>query len=230
MNNDELNLKSSADHALAQAKSMVVTSQVDYEMAGNVRKDIKAMVKSIQSYWSPKKKQADQLHKSLVQAEKDMVTPLESADKLIDTAMTAYRKEIERQRYEAERERQRIEAEARKAAEEAAKLAVEASGKEELDDEDCEILMMAQTQAENLALLADSVNEAPQAAQMQGISVRRAWKARITNPALVPVSIAGIVIRPIDESALNKLAVTSKGTFWCPGVEFYQEESTMVRL
>lgn len=98
MNNDELNLKTSADHALAEAKTMTVQSQQDYERAGNVRKDIKAMIKNIQSYWTPKKDQAHQLHKSLVQAEKDMVMPLDAADKLIDAAMTVYRKEIERQR------------------------------------------------------------------------------------------------------------------------------------
>jgi len=230
VNNDELNLKSSADTALAKASSMIVASQTDYEMAGNVRKDIKAMTNNISAYWKPKKDQAYQLHKSLVQAERDMLTPLETADKLIDMRMGDYRREVERQRAEAERERLRVEAEARKAAEDAAKLLAEASGKDELDEEDVAILMMAQSDAENSALLADSINDAPQAAKMQGISVRKTWKARVVNQAIVPISIAGIMIRPIDLSALNKLAATSKGEFECPGVEFYQEESTQVRL
>lgn len=230
MNTDELNLKSSADHALEQAKTMVVKSQNDYEMAGNVRKDIKAMVKSIQSYWSPKKQQADQLHKSLVQAEKDMVTPLESADKLIDTSMTAYRKEIERQRYEAEQARLKAESEARKAAEDAQRLLNEAMRKDELDEDDAAILMMAESDLEAKAKFAESINTAPAEVRMQGITVTRTWKARIVDQSIVPISIAGIMIRPIDESALNKLAVTSKGAFECPGVEFYQEESTRVRL
>ena len=230
MNNDELNLKSYADHALAEAKTMTVQSQQDYERAGNVRKDIKAMIKNIQSYWKPKKDQAYQLHKSLVQAEKDMITPLDAADKLIDSHMTTYRKEIERQRYEAEQARLRAEAEARRAAEEAQRLIDEAAQKESLDDDDAEILMIAQEDVTTKIAAYESIQPIPEAAKMQGITVTKTWKARIVDPSIVPVSIAGIMIRPIDESALNKLAVTSKGAFECPGVEFYQEESTRVRL
>ena len=228
--NDELQLKTAAQHALDTATSLKVLSQTDYERAGETRKDIKAMLSSIKNYWGPKKDQAHQLHKALVQAEKDMTSPLEQADKMIDQRMGEYRREIERQRMEAEKERRRIEEEARRAAEEAQRLIDEASQKEELDEDDAEILMIAREEVETKIAAYESIKEAPAEVKMQGISVRRTWKARVVDPGLVPISVAGIMIRPIDESVLNKIAVNSKGAFECPGVEFYQEESTQVRL
>jgi hypothetical protein len=105
----------------------------------------------------------------------------------------------------------------------------EASQKEELDDDDVEILRMAQAEAERAEFFADAA-PTPAPVKMQGITVRKIWKARIINEALVPIRVAGIVIRPIDQSALNKLAVASSGGFECPGVEFYSEEQTVVRI
>jgi vacuolar-type H+-ATPase subunit I/STV1 len=228
--NTELTLKSDAEIALCAAKSMTVLTNNDFVDAGNARKEIKQTMKNINAYWDPKTDQAFQLHKSLVAAKKEMITPLEQADKLIEQKMGEYRREIERQRMEAERERLRLEEEARAAAAEAQRLVDEASQREELDDDDVEILQLAQKDVTLAEALADSAPLAPPPIKMQGISVRKLWRARIVDPAKVPISIAGIVIRPIDQSALNKLAIASSGGFECPGVEFYQEESTQVRL
>ncbi len=111
----------------------------------------------------------------------------------------------------------KAEVEARKAAEEAQRLIDEVSQKESLDDDDAEILMIAQEDVTTKIATFESLQPIPYAAKMQGITVTKTWKARIVNQSIVPVSIAGIMIRPIDESALNKLAVTSKGAFECPG-------------
>lgn len=228
MRDSESTFKVAADAALMLAKSTVVLNQADFERAGNMRKEIKATIKNISDYWRPKKDQANQLHKSLVQAEKEMIDPLNQADRLIDQRMGDFRREIERQRQEAERERKRIEAEALAAAMETQRLLNEAAQKDEMDEDDVEILMLAQREAD---LRANAVIETPEiaSAKMQGISVRRTWKAKIIDESAVPVSVAGVMIRPIDKIALNKLASISKGSFDCPGVEFYQEESTQVR-
>ncbi len=227
---NEIELQQSTQHALEIASKTIVTCDDDYREAANARKWVKDVVVKIKKYWEPKKDQAYQLHKSLVAAEKEMLQPLEKADKEIDQRMSDYRREVERKRQEAERERRRIEEEARKKAEEAQRLADEAATKEELDDDDVEILMIAQQEAEAAQSAVLPFEPAPDVAKVDGISVRKTWKARVVNDALVPVSVAGIVIRPIDQSALNKLAVASKGGFKCPGVEFYQDEITQVRL
>jgi len=207
-------------------KTMVVQSNDDYEAAGNARKEIKQTLKNITGYWSPKKDQAFQLHKSLVAAEKDMTRPLEEADKLIDKLMGDYRKEQDRIRYEAAKEQRRLETEARMAAEEAQRLIDEASEMEELDDDAVELLRMAQADLHNAELLVD-VTVVPEAVAMKGVTVVKTWKARIVADALVPVMVGRILLRPVDMGELNKLA---KAGVEVPGVEFYQEESTRVRL
>lgn len=224
----ETELKTNTQTALEIASRTVVLCDEDYTSAANARKEIKDVSNKIKAYWTPKKDQAYQLHKSLVAAEKEMLKPLEDADKQIDARMGEYRREVERKRQEAERERRRVEEEARRAAEEAQRLLDEASQKDELDDDDVEILRMAQAEVERTQVVEPVY--IPQAVKVDGISVRKVWKARIINDALVPISIAGVMLRPVDQSALNKLAVASKGGFACPGVEFYQEENTQVRL
>lgn len=236
----EARLKTEAMSALDYAKAMNIVDANSYEGAGGVRRDIKVTLKKITDYWGPKKDQAFQLHKSLVAAEKEMTRPLEDADKVIDDLMKDYRREQERIRREAEAERNRLEAEQRRLeaeaamkAAEAARLVEEAGHCDELDDEDVEILRMAQAEAAQAQQAADAVPEytyIPDAPKAYGVSVRRIWKAQIVDPSLVPVEIAGIILRPVDEKALNRLAVASQGRFNCPGVEFYQDESTQVRI
>ena len=220
-------LRSEAISALDIANGIVVQTQEDYELAGNARKEIKNTLKNMNIYWDPKVNQAYQMYKTLGASKKEMTTPLDQADKIIDNKMGIYRKEQDRLRYEAMQEQRRIEEAARKAAEEAQRLLTEASRKDELDEDDVEILQLAQAEITQIAQAAPII---PESAHMQGISVQKKWKARVVNELLVPVAIMGAVIRPVDLSALNKLAAFSGGKVICPGVEFYQEESTRVRL
>lgn len=62
-----------------------------------------------------------------------------------------------------------------------------------------------------------------------GTSVRRIWKARITDPEKVPAYVNGMEIREIKMSALNSLAKMSEGKLSVPGVEFYLETSISAR-
>lgn len=228
MEQTDLSLKESVNSAVLAAQNIKVNNNDDYEVAGNARKELKYTLKNINAYWEPKINQAFQLHKSLVASKKEMTDPLDKADRIIDQKMGDYRREQERIRQEAERERRRIEEEARKAAEEAQRLLDEASQKDELDQEDVEILQLAQADLDKAVSVVAPVVQAP--AKVQGISVRKVWRARVVDDAAVPVSVAGVCIRPIDTAALNKLAVASSGGFRCPGVEFYQEEISQVRL
>lgn len=226
----ETQVKQSVNEALIIAQNRIVQSQDDYQEAGNARRYIKDALNKISDYWTPKKEQAYKLHKSLVAAEKEMKEPLEKADKAITSRMEEYRREVERQRREAEEAQRKAEEARRRAEEEARRLAEEAAQKEELDDEDIEILQMAQAEAEQAQSIAEAVQVVPEDTKADGISVRRKWKARVVKEYQVPIAVAGITIRPIDQSALNKLAAISKGQLECPGVEFYQEETTAVRL
>lgn len=231
MNNlTETEVKQSVNQALTIAENRVVTSNEDYQEAGNARRYIKDALKNITEYWTPKKDQAYKLHKSLVAAEKEMKEPLEKADKTISSRMEDYRREVERQQKEAQEAQRKAEEARRKAEEEARRLTEEAANKEELDDDDVEILQMAKEKLEQAESLVESVDYETLLTKADGISVRKKWKARVVKEYQVPIAVAGITIRPIDQSALNKLASVSKGQMECPGVEFYQEETTAVRL
>ena len=226
----EMEIRQTANQALEIAQSRIVQTSEDYQEAGNARRYIKEALSKISDYWTPKKEQAYKLHKSLVAAEKEMKQPLEKADKTITSRMEEYRLEIARRQREAEEAKRKAEEIRRRAEEDVRRLVEEASQKEELDDEDVEILQIAQEELEQSESLVDSVEYAPVETKAEGISVRKKWKARVVKEYQVPIAVAGITIRPVDQSALNKLAALSKGECDCPGVEFYQEESTVVRL
>lgn len=239
--NSETHLQKEIGLSTQLATDIVVASEADYNEAGNARKQIKHTLKLIKEYWGPKKDQAYNLHKSLVAAEKDMTEPLTKADKQLESKMLDYHREIERQRQEAETERRRAEEERRKQEEEARAKAAEAqrmideaSARDELDDDDIALIHMAQEEAEQAKNLVGLIEPddvyVPDSVKTSGISIRKTWKAKVVDESLVPIKIAGATIRPVDMSVLNKLAVASKGDIECPGVEFYQEESTQVRL
>lgn len=239
--NVETHLQKEIGLSTELATDIIVASETDYNEAGNARKQIKHTLKLIKEYWGPKKDQAYNLHKSLVSAEKDMTEPLSKADKQIEQKMLDYHREIERQRQEAERERRRVEEERRKQeeiarakAEEAQRMINEASSRDELDDDDIALIHMAQEEAEQAQSLVSLIEPedvyVPESVKTNGISVRRTWKVRVFDESLVPIKVAGVTIRPVDLSVLNKLAIAGKGAIECPGVEFYQEESTQVRL
>jgi hypothetical protein len=59
----------------------------------------------------------------------------------------------------------------------------------------------------------------------EGISLRRRWKARVVDSSKVPSEFAGITLRPIDQTALDRLAAASEGKARVPGVECYQDAS-----
>jgi seryl-tRNA synthetase len=224
MTEDEL--KHDVALTLSDTTYMKVMTYNDYVAAGNYLKVIKERAQKIADYWRPKKEQAAALHKSLVAAEKELLAPLETATAAIKSRMLDYQREQERIRQEQIREQERMAAEARRKAEEAARLAEEASWKDELDDADVDILRMAQAEVDTAVAAIPQVDPK---AKVVGISTRKVWKARVVDDKAVPVAMMGIMLRPIDMTALNRLAVASSGGAEVPGVEFYQDESMSVR-
>jgi hypothetical protein len=114
---------------------------------------------------------------------------------------------------------------------------------EKLKREEAERLLAQATEAadqgnemesEILLAQAEIVEGTKPAVQIQkptatGVSTRTLYRARITNEKQVPVEVAGVVIRPVDLSAINKLAQASKGKVQIPGIEIYTEQSVAVR-
>lgn len=202
------------------AKALTVTSDEDYQIAAGFLLGIKARAADVTAYWKEPKATAAAAHKQICAKEKAMMAPLNQAETIVKGTMLTYTRKVEEARRKAE-------AEARKRQqEEAERLLREAAEAEQSGDAVSAetVLTMAQMVEEMAAPVIST--SAPSAA---GISTRKVWKARIVNESAVPISIAGMMLRPVDETLLNKLAINSKGTMSIPGVEMYQEESIAAR-
>ncbi len=128
--------------------------------------------------------------------------------------------EIENQRKSQETERLRLAEEQKKAdallaeADEAA-----ASG----DTQTAEALESQAAAIQETAVSCPVVRiSAPE--KPQGSSVRKIWKSRVVNAALVPDEY-----KIINQKALDAYAIAMKSEAKIPGVEFYVEESVAIR-
>ena len=211
--------KSSAMKILEQARYLNITSAADYEAAAEFTKQVKALSKRIKDYWAPLKKAARDAWQSLVDREKELLKPLEQAEAEVKTKMAAYQRKVQ------EEERAARELAEKLKREEAERLLAEAAKAAEQGNEMESEILLAQ---------AEIMEASQPAVQMQtpkatGVSTRTLYRARIIDESKVPVEVAGVVIRPVDLAAINKLAQASKGKIQIPGIEIYEEKSVAVR-
>ena len=216
----EQQLEMSGIKAVQTARELTITSQEDYEKSAGYLTGIKTRMRQVTEYWKGPKQAAQKAHKELVEREKQMLKPLEEAERIIKRTMLNYQAAVEKARREAEAEARRRQEE------EAMRLVEQAADAEAKGDDQAAAISMA---------MAEMVSEMPAAPQMDtpsaaGTSIRKAWKARVIDPALVPAYYNGMEIRTINMSAMNSIAKMSKGTAQIPGVEFYQESSLGVRV
>lgn len=198
------------------ASRLIIASPEDYERGGNILKDIKARQKAVKDYWKEPKKAAQDAHKTLVAREAAMLKPLEQAESAVKRVMLEYTAAQEKARREAE-EAARREREAEAARLEALARQAEQDG----DDETADVIRD----------LADMEPEAvtPAAPAAKGVSVRKSWKARVTDPKLVPAYFDHQEIRTINMAALNAIARYYNGDVQIPGVEIYEDATMSVR-
>ena len=90
-------------------------------------------------------------------------------------------------------------------------------------------LELKKQQEDEKAFFGVVLTEDAKEVNLGGTHVRKTWKARIVDEDKVPTHFMKMCIRPIDTSALNEIAKYSEGTAVIEGVEFYQEESVVIR-
>lgn len=217
----ENELRAAGSATVEAARAIKIADNTDYGKAGEFLVEIKRRGKQVEAYWKPLKEQANAAWKAIVEKEKTMLSPLTEAETTIKREMARYSAEQEAARRAAEAEARRRQQEERDrlladaiAAEKAGNVASAAAS-----------VAMAEI-VEDMAAPA-VISEAPKAA---GVSVRKTWKARVIDDALVPIIASGVVIRPIDTSKLDGIARLTKGTAKIPGVEFFEESTTAVRV
>lgn len=215
----ETEQKTSALKIYEQAQLLNINNPTDYDGAAAFTKQVKSLSNRIKDYWEPLKKSARASWQSLVDREKELLTPLDKAEAEVKAKMAAYQRKVQEEERAARLLAEKL---AREEAERLLQQAAEAAEKGN------------QMESEILLAQAETVESIQPAVQIQrptatGISTRTMYKARIINEKQVPVEVAGVVIRPVDLSAINKLAQASKGKLQIPGIEIYSEDSVSVR-
>lgn len=217
----ENELRAAGDATVKSANAIKISDNTAYEGAGKFLVEIKQRSKQVTEYWKPLKDKAKAAHQEIVDKEKAMLSPLSDAETIIKREMVRYNAEVEAQRRAAEAEARRRQQEERD------RLLAEAIAAEKIGNAASAAASVAMAEmVEDMAAPA-IVAEAPKAA---GVSMRKTWKARVTDPVAVPIYANGAEIRPIDAAALNNIARLTKGTANIPGVEFFEESSIGARV
>lgn len=202
-----------------QVKQMVITTQKEYEQAAEMGREIKRKAKAVKELFQPIKEAANKAHKAACEQERLMLDPLNAAEKAIKSGMNAYM-------MEQERKRRRLEEEARRQRElEEQRLLNEAIAKENAGNG----VEADQTLEEALVMAEAPVAIAEAAPKVKGVSTRTDWEIESIDDALVPVSLQGVVIRPVDRTAIMRLVRASKGQISIPGVKITEVKNTVLR-
>lgn len=217
----EKELSNTVSDVESAANNFVVKTAEDYENAGAFGRELKRLAEQVKEYWKIPKDLAHKAHADICSKEKAMLAPIQSAEKVLKDKMSAFNVEQERIRREAEEA-------ARKAAREAAErkleeaIALSNSGNNDEAEIALEESAMMEDASSTIILAADK----PQA---KGVSAKKDWVIKSIDPAKVPVELAGIVIRPVDEKAVMRLIRASKGQIKIDGIEFEETVSMAFR-
>lgn len=84
-------------------------------------------------------------------------------------------------------------------------------------------------QQEEQNLFGEVVSAKKEEPNIGGTHVRKTWKARVIDEDKVPIKYGKMVIRQIDQKKLNEIAKYEEGKAEIPGVEFYQDETVVIR-
>ena len=208
----EAELSKSVTEIEFQAESIVISTEEDYQRAGEFGRLLKKKSAEVTAFFAPMKKAAHDAHKQVCDREKEMLTPLVNAEKVIKKTMGAWAMEQERKKKEEEERLRRLaKEEADRLLEQA--IVAEASG-------NVEVAKMAMANAAVVESAGRSiVVDAPQP-KAEGVSMSTDWEIVKIDSSLVPVDISGIELRPVDEAAVKRLIRMSKGTVKIPGIEY----------
>lgn len=217
----EENLARSAELAIAEAHSIIITDNDQYGLASQLLVEHKKRIKAVKDYWDKPKSMAKQAHQEICDKEKSMLAPFTQAESIIKASMANYQRKVDEDRRVAEaevRKQQREEAE---------RLMAEAIKAEDSGNT---------TRANAVMAMATTLDEMPVVSEVEapkaaGISTRKTWKARVRCDSSVPIySAEGVMLRPVDIAVLNNIARMTKGQETIPGVEFYEDVTISARV
>lgn len=195
-----------------QASAITIESEEDYQNAAGFGRMLKQRTSDVKEFWKPMKDAAHKAHAEICSKEKAMLQPLTNAEKILKNTMGAYVAEQDRKRREAEEAARRAaQEEVNRKMQEAIDLdaAGDAAGAE-----------MAMMEAEVMDDMSENVAVAGAKPKADGASASKDWEIVDIDTALVPTSVAGVEIRPVDKAAVMRLIRASKGSIKIEGVTY----------
>ena len=196
--------------ALCLKAELVISNQVEYELASTFLKEIKDRYKELDFQRKEITKPLDGAKSKVMDLFKVPLELLVKAESKIKGLMITYTAEQERKAKEEQARLQRladVEAEKQKRIIDEKIARAEASGKLERAE------ALAQQKEEIIPIVAPVI--APPIETPKGVSYRDKWDAEITDIKLIPREY----LIP-DMQALNKIGNATKGTLNIPGVKF----------
>jgi hypothetical protein len=250
---DSAALVEEANNAFAIAKEIYIDSPAMYSLAANELSDIKARIKELNDKRVSITTHMDVAKKAVMDLFRPAIDRLEETKTWYQNGLIKFNDEQEKlRRAEQDRldavaraERFKIEEAARKATEEAAKLQADAAAKAALaktPEAAAKIIAKAaekieakQDEASALQLTSQVIVPATVAiaAKVSGTSVRKTWKAKVTDKAKFIQHVAAhpefLAMIDINETLLNGMARAQQENLSLPGVQPYQESGIASR-
>ncbi len=217
----EKQLSSTISDVENAANNFAVKSAEDYEKAGAFGRELKRLTEQVKEYWKIPKDLAHKAHADICGKEKAMLAPIQAAEKTLKAKMSVYSVEQERIRREAEEAARK---DAREAAERKLEEAIALSNNG--NNEEAEIALEESAIMDDVSSTIILTADKP---QVKGVSAKKDWVIKSIDPTKVPVELAGVVIRPVDEKAVMRLIRASKGQIKIEGIEFEETVSMAFR-
>ena len=218
----ETQLKDEVSVVERAAQEISVRTEEEYVGATEFTKRVKATAKKVEDFWEAMRKSSYDAYKAVNDHKAQMLKPLKNAESVLKQKMAEYLDEVEKRRREAE------EAARQAAMEEAERKMAEAREAELEGDFDRADEAMAEAEVMEQASFTMTVPK--EDFKVDGVVKRKDWEIVAIDPEKVPVDVAGIVIRPVDERAVLALIKATKGKVVIPGVEYRETVSIAVRV
>lgn len=178
-------------------------------------KRVKGLMDKVNDTFSPIIDKAHKAHKEAISQRDKYLKPLQDVERKFKLAILVYTQKKETEQRELER---RTNEELAKIAD-ANKQKLLQDAKDTTNDWEAETL---KEQAE--AVVPVTVVVSKKVIEQEGLSIRKIWKARVTDIKLVPREYL-----MINQPMIDLLARTTKGPCLVPGIECYVEKSASVR-
>lgn len=217
-----------AESTLGLIQAVRITTAEECQAAVDQTREIKAKAARLEETRKAMTRPLDDAKKAIMDFFRAPQELLAKAETLLKGSITTFQQEQARiaalaaaearRQQEEDRKRQAEEQAAAEALLQQAEVAAQAgdtAAAEALEEQ----AMAAQAQAAPISTYAAPALEKP-----RGAAMRKVWKARVIDAALVPDQF-----KVINEKALDAYAKSMKQDAKVPGVEFYAEDSLAIR-